>query len=171
MAATKKYADVEYYERKLKNVMDRFEASEYDYDWNRTGCWVEFTYHGQRYRFEHSVASAREHGVNIHYGSDAFAQVVLALEDLARIVSRGIYDLSYWVAGMKALPKYTEIPSYISFLGFTRIPETVEEVDKAYRQKAKILHPDAGGSNDEFAVLQDAYAAARKYVEQKVQKK
>lgn len=33
----------------------------------------------------------------------AGAEVVLALEDLVRMIDRGIYDLSTWVAGMKYL--------------------------------------------------------------------
>ena len=33
-----------------------------------------------------------------------FAQLVKTLEDIARMVERGIYDLSTWIEGMKTLP-------------------------------------------------------------------
>lgn len=100
----KQYAEPAAYEAKLEKVMARLGIEEYDYDWSRRECWVSFTYKGQPYRFCHSVDNAKAHGVNIQYGSDVFAQVVLSLEDLARMVERGIYDLSTWVAGMKYLP-------------------------------------------------------------------
>lgn len=92
----KKYADPQSYEVKLERVMERLGAEKYDYDWSRRECWVEFWYKGQLYRFSHSVENAQKHGVDIQYGSDVFAQVVLSLEDLARMVERGIYD-SYMV--------------------------------------------------------------------------
>ena len=101
---TKQYASPEQYETKLEKVMARLGVESYDYDWNRHDCWVSFTYKGQPYRFTHSVKNAKEHNIDLRYGSDAFAQVVLSLEDLARMVERGIYDLSTWVAGMKYLP-------------------------------------------------------------------
>lgn len=36
-----------------------------------------------------------------------------------------------------------------------------EEVDKAYREKAKVAHPDKGGSNIEMARINAAYEAIR----------
>ena len=98
----KQYGDVSTYEGKLENVMKRLGAEEYNFDWSRTACWVEFRYKGQLYRFEHSVENAKMHGQHIVYGSDVFAQVVLALEDLARMTERGIYELQTWNIGMKA---------------------------------------------------------------------
>ena len=38
---------------------------------------------------------------------------------------------------------------------------TREEVDKAYREKAKAAHPDVGGSNIEMAKINAAYEAIR----------
>jgi len=38
---------------------------------------------------------------------------------------------------------------------------TREEVDKAYREKAKVAHPDKGGTNIEMARLNAAYEALR----------
>ena len=36
-----------------------------------------------------------------------------------------------------------------------------DEVRRAYREKVKEVHPDHGGSHDEFEQVQEAYAAAR----------
>ena len=164
MASTKQYTNPEFYEKKLAKVMERFGVETYDWDYNRYGGWVQFTYKGQVYRFEHSVENARNHGVNLNYGSDAFAQIVLALEDLARIVGRGIYDLQNWVAGMKALPEAVYIPDFFKTLGFDYMPTTTDEVEKAFRKKAAIVHPDKGGSNADFIAVRSAYEAAIKYV-------
>jgi hypothetical protein len=39
---------------------------------------------------------------------------------------------------------------------------SIEEVQTAYRNKAKTAHPDAGGNNDEFLRIQAAWEAAKK---------
>lgn len=156
----KQYAEPATYEAKLEKVMARLGIESYDYDWSRFECWVTFTYKGQPYRFSHSVANAQAHGVNIKYGSDVFAQVVLSLEDLARMVERGIYDLSTWVAGMKYLPAAADIPDCFRVLQFDTVPDSQEAVKKQFKRLAKVAHPDAGGSEAQFMVLQAAYADA-----------
>ncbi|NSW82783.1 MAG: DnaJ domain-containing protein [Syntrophothermus sp.] len=144
--------------------MERLGVESYDFNWDRWGCWIVFSYKGELYRFEHSVEKARSRGIDLHYGSDAFAQVVLSLEDLARMVERGIYDLSTWVVGMKYLPSPVEIPSFFRFLGFTEIPTSQEEVKESYRRLAKIMHPDKGGTKEDFLALQEALEQAMKYL-------
>ena len=114
----KQYADASTYETKLKKVMERLNIKDFNWNYDRHGAWIEFRYKGSLYRFDHSVEKAKSRGVNITYGSDAFAQIVLALEDLARMVERGIYDLQTWVSGMKYLPPAIEIPSFFKTLGF-----------------------------------------------------
>lgn len=162
MAQQKLYKEASYYEKKLERIMERFGVEKYNWDFTRHECWVELFYKGQMYRFEYSVRQAKEAGFNLQYGSDAFAQLVLALEDLARIVERGIYDLSYWIAGMKALPagasKY--IPRCFVLLGFTDIPKSEDEIKRAYRELAKTKHPDHGGSSEAFGELTSAYEEA-----------
>lgn len=151
-APRKQYADPDFYEKKLKAVMERLGvgAKAFDWNWDRHGCWVQFRYKDQLYQFDHSVAKARAKGQNLTYGSDSFAQVVLALEDLTRMVERGIYDLSTWVVGMKMLPPAVEIPTFFRTLGFERIPADVDEVKARYRSLAKQMHPDAGGAREDF---------------------
>ena len=153
----KQYAGPETYEAKLEKVMARLGVEQYDYDWSRFACWVQFTYKGQPYRFEHSVENAKAHGVNIRYGSDVFAQVVLSLEDLARMVERGIYDLSTWVAGMKYLPAAAAVEPCFAGLGFIERPSSEDEVRAQYKRMAKGLHPDAGGSAEAFRALEENY--------------
>ena len=146
--------DGEYYEAKLHRVMKRLGVQDYTWDWSRWSCWVQFRYKGQLYRFEHSVQKAQEHKQRIRYGVEAFAQLVLALEDLARLVERGIYDLQQWIEGMKALPE--PLPSWCAILGFDHLPKTVEEVHARFRELAKQRHPDAGGSPEQFQALMRA---------------
>jgi len=163
----KQYASPEAYEAKLEKVMGRLGVEEYDYDWSRFECWVSFVYKGQPYRFSHSVENAKAHGVNIRYGSDVFAQVVLSLEDLARMVERGIYDLSTWVAGMKYLPAADPLEPCFAGLGFIQRPKTAEDVRTQYRQLAKSLHPDAGGSISAFVALNENYQRCLELMEVK----
>jgi len=100
--AERKHGPASIYEYKLQQVMERLGVEESNFNWDRWSAWVEFTYCGEIYRLEHSVEKAGAKGVDLRYGSDAFAEVVLTLEDLVRIVERGIYELETWLLGMKA---------------------------------------------------------------------
>lgn len=155
MAKRKQYADPYYYENKLSRVMERLglERDDYNYNFDRRGCWVEFRYKGELYRFDHTVEKAQANGVDLTYGSDAFAQVVLALEDLTRIVERGIYDLSTWVNGMKFLPPPTVIPTCFQVLGYDSMPTSVADVKARYRALSKQYHPDVGGDAQNFETI------------------
>lgn len=157
--AKKQYAPADDYERKLGRIMDRMGVKDFNYNWDRHGCYIEFHYKNELYRFDHSIQKA----IDLKYGSDAFAQVVLSLEDLARMVERGIYDLSTWVAGMKYLPPSIQVPSFFRLLGFTEIPTSPEEVHHAYREKAKVFHSDAGGKDEDFKALVSARDQAIKF--------
>lgn len=159
----KKYAEPERYDAKLEKVMERLGVERYDYNWDRFASWVEFYYKGAPYRFEHSVKNAQEHGADIRYGSDVFAQVVLTLEDLARMVERGIYDLSTWVAGLKMLPERERVPDCIARLGFDKMPDE-RELKARWRQIAKTAHPDAGGDPQHFQTMKEAYEEAAELI-------
>jgi hypothetical protein len=159
----KKYAEPKTYEEKIENVMARLGVEKFNYDWSRQAAWVEFIYKGQLYRFDHSVANAQAHGAKIQYGSDVFAQVVLTLEDLARMSERGIYDLQTWVVGMKALPAPAELPRCFAVLQFTERPQSADQVNDAYRRLSKVLHPDGGGTKEQFSALTQARDQALEY--------
>lgn len=164
MPPKKVYGPGDAYEVKLRNVMKRLGVSEFNWNYDRFGAWIEFNYKNQVYRFDHNVARAQARKVKINYGSDAFAQLVLALEDLARLVERGIYDLQIWVAGMKFLPAPTVVPECFRVLGFDRVPADPEEIRARYKLMAKSAHPDAGGSTEEFQQLQTALEQALQYL-------
>lgn len=161
--AKKQYGPADQYKRKLDRVMERLGVEEYNFNRDQWSCFVEFRYKGELYRFDHSIEKARARGIELQYGSDAFAQVVLALEDLARMVERGIYELQTWVAGMKYLPPPIEVPSFFKFMGFDQIPSGPEEVVARYKTLAKQFHPDMGGNEEDFKKLVEATEKAKAY--------
>lgn len=163
----KQYAAAENYEVKLARIMNRLDVQEFNYNWDRFSSWIEFRYKGELYRFDHSLENAKTHGVDLKYGSDVFAQLVLSLEDLARMVERGIYDLQRWVAGMKFLPQALEVPSFLKYLGFDEIPSDEEEIKTRYRNLALQMHPDKGGNSEDFMKLKRAAEDALNYYKTK----
>ena len=167
MAATKQYASPEKYERKLELIMKRMGATEYNYDFSRHGAWVEFRIKGQLYRFDHTKEKAAALGIKLNYGSDCFAQIVLALEDLARMAERGIYELQTWLSGMKYLPPPEFVPDSLRALGFEEIPASAEDVKARFKLLAKKAHPDAGGTEERFISLQQVAHEAIKYMEER----
>ena len=166
MAQTKHYGSPYDYEKKLKKVMERLGAGKFNYDWNRYDCFIEFYYKEGFYRFEHSVKKSLDSTLKLQYGSDAFAQLVLALEDLARLVERGIYELSTWVSGLKALPAATTLPKWANIMQLHNIPNDFQETKKHYKKLVHDAHPDKGGSEEKFTELQDALAQAKAYYDE-----
>lgn len=165
---SKHYAAADLYERKLARVMERLGVTSYTWDWGRWSAWVRFDYEGQPFLLEHSVEKSRRHGGNLLYGSDCFAQIVLTLEDLARAVERGLYKLSAFLGDeLRALPPAPEIPECLRILGFDRIPTGVEEVRARYRELAKEVHPDAGGTAEAFQRLKEAADEAIRFLEER----
>jgi hypothetical protein len=165
MVGGKQYAGPEFYERKLETVMGRLGVEKFNYNWDRRGCFVEFWYKGNIHRMEHSVEKGAAKGQKLKYGSDAFAQVVLSLEDLARMVERGIYDLSVYIEGMKFLQPPVIMPKYFRVMGFTSMPADAAEVNDRYRTLAKQWHPDnkETGNEELFKALQQARDPAIKH--------
>ena len=156
MTAKKKYASPDAYEAKLERVMERMGVESYNYNWDRFSAYVEFRRQGQLFRFDHSVDKASAKGIKLTYGSDVFAQLVITLEDLARMGERGIYELQTWLEGMKFLPPPEILPECLKVLGFESIPAGAEEIKARYKTLAKQLHPDVGGSQEAFIAIQEA---------------
>lgn len=73
IAAEKQYKEASYYEKKLKLIMEKLSVTEFKWDYNRQGSWIEFRYKNSLYRFDHSIEKAKQKGINLSYGSDAFA--------------------------------------------------------------------------------------------------
>lgn len=153
------------YDRKLEKVMERLGIPEGDFNWNhdRFGGWVEFRYKGQLYRFDYSIDRAKERGIILRRGTDAYAMLVLGLEDLARLVERGLYDLQTWIQGMKALPAPTQIPECFRALGFTEMPSSVDDLETRFRKLAATMHPDQGGNAADFQAVVAARKQAREH--------
>lgn len=159
MAGKKMYSGgFEEYEKKLRTVMERIGVEKFNYDWNRQSCFVELICRGRAFRFEKSLEDAARRGERITCVSDLFAQIVLMLEDLARASSRGLFDFAEIVSGLPSLPESAAgLESCFLNMGFTRRPESAEEVRSQYRKLAKVMHPDAGGDADVFDLLQKCY--------------
>lgn len=48
----------------------------------------------------------------------------------------------------------------LKFIGLTK-PYKKEDIDRAYRAKARILHPDKGGTNEQFITLTKVYESLK----------
>ena len=109
------------------------------------------------YRFDHSIekTAGLAAEARLHYGTDCFCQIVLSLEDIARMTERGIYKLQQWIEGMKALPAGVTLPDFLVRLGFDHEPASEEEINEHWRPLAKQYHPDAGGNEVDFKRLED----------------
>lgn len=161
---SQKYGGIDYYEPKLRRVMERFGATSLNYGIGPDAAWIEFRIREQLYRFDHSTAKALKAGIKVNRGSDVFAQLVLALEDLARLTERGIYTLATWLSGLKALPSTTTVPSCFAVLGFAEIPDSLEDINARYKTKALRAHPDQGGDMQRWHELQAAVEQAKCYL-------
>ena len=91
--------DQEIYEKKLKSVMKRLKIEDFNFNWNRNSCYIEFQYQENSYRMEHSVQIAREKGLILRNGLYCLKELVQSLEDLCRIIERGTYKLETWISG------------------------------------------------------------------------
>ena len=149
-----KYNGVEYYIDKLSKVMKRLLIDNYEYNWDKDSAFIKFTYKGQFYKFDHKATGENK----LTYGTDCFAQLVLTLEDLARMSERNIYDFSVWISAMKYLPEKILLPECFQDLGFKYDYPSKDELDKAYKELLKIVHPDNGGNDDSFIKLKESYA-------------
>ncbi|MEB1808826.1 MAG: hypothetical protein LPK26_16305 [Bacillaceae bacterium] len=129
-------------ERRLIAVMRRLKIddSHYNFNWNRSSCYIEFQYKDNTYRMEHSVEAAKEKGIVIlRNGLDCLSELVRSLEDLCQITERGTHKLETWLSGMKQ--SSTE-----------ELSEILEEVHISYKSVGKQKHSDYMNMNmnDEF---------------------
>ncbi len=100
------------YEKKLIGVMKRLKVQNYKFNWDRTSCFVEFSYNGNLYRLEHSIEKAKKNGFFLHNGLDCLMELTQSLEDLCGIIDRGMYDFETWISGMKQSPSETMKPGF-----------------------------------------------------------
>lgn len=97
-------------EKELIKVMSRLKIEQYQFNWDRKSCYIEFHYQDEFYRMEHSVQNAKDKGIILRNGLDCLIELVQSLEDLCGIISRGTYKLENWIAGVKQYPE--DSPEY-----------------------------------------------------------
>ncbi|MBO1511198.1 hypothetical protein I7822_05830 [Metabacillus sp. BG109] len=125
-------------ERKLKKIMKRLDIEEFNFNWDRTSCYIEFQYNENSYRMEHSIQKAKRKGlIVLRNGLDCLMELVQSLEDLCEIIERGTYKLETWVSGMKQSSSIEEKPEF------------VEEVHIRYKSLGKQKHSEYN-RNEEF---------------------
>ncbi|MBN9654787.1 hypothetical protein GLW00_16450 [Halobacillus litoralis] len=105
-------------EKRLIKVVKRLKVENFNFNWDRNSCFVEFTYQGESYRLEHSVDKAKEKGIILRNGLDCLNELTQSLEDLGLIIDRGMYDFDTWIAGMRQSPSVEETPEVQDELQF-----------------------------------------------------
>lgn len=99
-------------ERKLEKAIKRLKVEDFNFNWDRNSCFIEFSYQGEVYRLEHSIEKAKEKGILLRNGLDCLNELTQSLEDLCVIIDRGMYDFETWINGMKQSPSPEEIAGY-----------------------------------------------------------
>ena len=140
----KKYADKKYYQNKLEKIMIKLDIEKYNYRWTKTDAYIRFKYKNQWYQLNHNIEKAninRTSDNKLIYGSDVFAQLVLALEDLSRMSEYNIYDLSEWLSNMEVTYN-NELPDCFKKIGFTGIVVPKQDVlEQKIKEYKKVLYP------------------------------
>lgn len=80
---------------------------------------------------------------------------------------RPTYDLQNWIAGMKSLPPAQSLPDFCAILGLDHLPQSEEEIKKAFREMAMVNHPDKGGSDVFMRALLAAKQEAEEWLRQR----
>ncbi|MGM0877453.1 MAG: hypothetical protein ACQEWV_22640 [Bacillota bacterium] len=125
-------------EVRLIRVMKRLKIEDFNFNWDRSSCFIEFHYQENLYRIEHSVQKAKEKGITVlRNGLDCLSELVQSLEDLCQIIERGTYKLETWISGMKQSSSAKAIPEFL------------EEVHIRYKSFGKQKHSEYN-RNEEF---------------------
>jgi hypothetical protein len=141
---------------KLRAIMMRLGIPETDYTWNadRFGAWIDFRIDGKTKRFTHSIENAALHGYKLTRICDVFAQMVMTLGDLERAMRYGTYTFDMFVRSLPLLeaPKpSTQLPAWVIALRMDHIPATREEMLQQHKKMALLFHPDKNPDNREGA--------------------
>ncbi|MGJ9386211.1 hypothetical protein [Salipaludibacillus sp. CF4.18] len=127
-------------ERRLIKVMKRLKIEDFNFNWDRSSCCIEFHYQGSSYKMEHSLEQAKKQGiVMLRNGLDCLFQLVQSLEDLSQIIERGTYKLDIWISNMKQTTVEEETTQYS------------EEVHIRYKSIEKPTYPEFN-RGDEFVL-------------------
>lgn len=107
-------------------------------------------------REDQDVAMCCDNYTKVWENIYALAKTIEALRAITRYGSSDLLKRAF--KGFKELPPPAELP-WAEVLG-VRVNASDEEIKKAYRDKAKLVHPDNGGTPDQFDILQRAYQQA-----------
>ncbi|MFC3040497.1 hypothetical protein ACFOGI_09590 [Virgibacillus xinjiangensis] len=99
-------------ERKLIKVMKRLRVRNFNFNWDRKSCFIEFRYQETSYRLEHSIEKAKKRGIFLNNGLDCLMELTKSLEDLCGIIERGTYPFEAWIAGMAQPAQEEDITEY-----------------------------------------------------------
>ena len=86
---------------------------------------------------------------------------VLSVTGLWPRIIRGLRELRGDEVGPQPPPSANDIDVCYKLLGLSP-SASWEQIERAYRQKAKIHHPDHGGDEDTMRALNDAYHEIKK---------
>ncbi|OIJ15133.1 hypothetical protein BKP37_06870 [Anaerobacillus alkalilacustris] len=104
-------------ERRLRKVMKRLKVENFNFNYDRSSCYIDFHYQNKIYRLEHSIEKAKDKGlIMLRNGLDCLSELIDSLEDLCQIIQRGTYNLETWIAGMAQSASVEEIPNYVEEL-------------------------------------------------------
>lgn len=117
------------------------------------GVAIYFKYKGK------NVSMCCDQYIKIWENVYALGKGIEALRGLGRW---GVSDfLNRAFTGFTAIPEYIKTEPWWQILGL-KSNATEIDIKNAFRQKAKLCHPDLGGSSIEFSKVQNAYQQALK---------
>lgn len=93
----------------------------------------------------------------VRHNVQAIALTIEAMRGMERWGAKNMIKAMF--TGFKAIPEKTGGVSWWDTLGISS-KATEDQINDAYRALAKKLHPDKGGSHEEFSQLNEAYRAA-----------
>lgn len=121
---------------------------------NDTGAAVYFQYKGK------SMCFACDRWERVEDNIQAIRHTIAALRGIARWGSGDMLEAAF--TGFQALPAPSSAVKDWWQVLFVRRGAPLTEIEKAYRDMARLAHPDNGGSDEQMAELNAAIAAARK---------
>jgi hypothetical protein len=124
--------------------MKRLGVAENEYSFDRdlrNGGLIQFFYNGRNWSYERTKDMMLKHGIHLKSGKEAWAQLVLGLQDLVRLHERKVFDFTAGaVVGLKALPP--PLPECFRVMDFNSIPDGFDQVEQRFKDLSKVRHSD-----------------------------
>lgn len=137
-------------ERRLIRVMKRLKIEDYNFNYDRSRCYIEFQYNENSYRLEHSVQKAKDNGlVMLRNGLDCLTELIQSLEDLCQIIERGTYKLETWLAGMKQSSSKEETSEFLEELHI-RYKSLGRQSHSKYNRSEEFIHVTPESAVEDF---------------------